>query len=187
MSFLDLARKRMSTRHFFTLEEGYEVTDKQVESLLELARTAPSAGNRQPWHFLVVSNKTAKGRQLKVDMAALSYDQTFILDAPIAIVVYADLALSSERYGERGASLYALQDTAAAIQNILLGAEDIGLATVWVGAFDEEKLSELLKVNKYSKSKNCTLRPIAIIPVGYAKQAPQKRGRKPLGEITSYV
>ena len=78
-----------------------------------------------------------KQPDLRKRIAAAAHDQDFIETAPVSIVVCAEPERSAARYGNRGAALYCLQDTAAAIQNILLTATAYGLGTCWVGAFDQ--------------------------------------------------
>jgi len=151
-----------------------KVSDKDVERLIEAARWAPSAGNIQPWEFVVVKDMETKR---KLSEAALN--QTFIETAPIVIVVCADLNRSSMGYGGRGVHLYSIQDTAAATENILLAAQELGLATCWVGAFHENEVAKVMKAPR-------NLRPVAIVTVGRPDErpvAPQKRSVK---EIVHY-
>ncbi len=132
---------------------------------------APSAGNRQPWEFILV---TEQG--LKRELVRAAEDQQFIAEAPLVIVVCADETRSAKRYASRGRTLYCLQDTAAAIQNIHLAAYSLGLGTCWVGAFSEEETKRVLNVPE-------GIRPIAMIPVGYPNEKPSARTRRPLTEV----
>lgn len=170
MSFYELAKKRKSTRNFMPSDIPME----KIKRLLDTARSAPSAGNRQPWHFYIV-----KDRQVKEKLCVAAYEQRFLLDAPLNIVVCADLERSAERYGERGRLLYAIQDTAAAIENLLLCASDEGLATCWCGAFDERRVSEFLNTG--------SMRPVAIIALGYAAKETKQTSRRSLEEICTLV
>jgi len=147
------------------------VTDNEIEQLIDAARWAPSAGNIQPWRFIIVRDP-----QIKHGLCKAALNQTFIEEAPVVIVVCANPVQSAQGYGSRGINLYCLQDTAAATQNILLAAHAIGLATCWVGSFNEEEARQVLAVPKES-------RPIAIIPVGYSAEKPRVRPRKQLNEI----
>jgi len=94
-------------------------------------------------------------------------------------VVCANQTLSARGYGVRGINLYCLQDTAAAIQNMLLAACALGLAACWVGAFNEEEATRVLKIPN-------GVRPVAIIPVGYPAETPEARWKRPLSEIVHY-
>ncbi len=172
MNFTELAWKRKSVRSFKT----DDVPVEKIRILLDAARSAPSGGNCQPWHFFVIKDAAIKE---KIHMFTGSR-QPFIMSAPVNIVVCADLERTAARYGERGRTLYAIQDTAAAIQNLLLCAADTGLAACWCGAFDEKAVSEALQLN-------ANLRPVAIIPVGYAASDNPKTNRRPIEEISTFI
>lgn len=92
------------------------------------------------------------------------------------IVVCANEDSSSGRYGARGKALYCIQDTSAAAQNIHLAARSFGLGTCWIGAFEEDEARRVLRIP-------AGVRPVALILVGYAAEAPAARVRKPLNEI----
>ena len=95
------------------------------------------------------------------------------------IVVCADENRSFEGYGERGRTMYCIQDTAAAIQNIHLAAYSAGLGTCWVGAFKEGAVSEILNVAE-------GIRPVALIPVGHASKFPSSRGKRTAHQVVHY-
>ena len=136
---------------------------------------APSAGNRQPWHFYVVTNETVKN-----GLAGAAYGQEFVSQAPVVIVVCALPSMSADVYNERGRNLYCIQDTAAAIENLLLAAESLGLGTCWVGAFDESHASRALKLPRER-------RPVGMVPVG-RPAAPKKRSqRNPEESVITWV
>jgi len=148
-----------------------QVSDSEVEKLIEAARFAPSAGNIQPWEFIVVlDQETKKG------LREAALDQAFIEEAPVVIVVCANVWRSGQGYGSRGINLYSLQDTAAATENMLLAATALGLATCWVGAFREEQVKDMLKIPD-------GVRPIAIVPIGHAAEKPTPRSRRPSASI----
>ena len=170
MDLFEAIKSRRSVRAF-TREE---VTKEEVEKLIDAARWAPSAGNIQPWEFIVVRKPEIKRR---LSVAALR--QTFIEEAPVVIVVCANQIRSGRGYGARGVNLYCLQDTAAATQNIHLAATALGLATCWVGAFKEEEAKKTLNLPE-------GVRPVAIIPVGHPARKSMARSRRPLSEIIHY-
>jgi nitroreductase len=170
MDVLEAVKGRRSIRAF----KNRDVPAEIVEKLIDAARWAPSAGNIQPWKFIIVRKPKIKRRLVE---AAL--DQVFIEEAPAVIVVCANEVRSSQGYGVRGETLYCIQDTAAAIQNIHLTAYALGLGTCWVGAFREEEAREILKIPR-------GIRPVAIIPVGYPAEAPTARGRRPASQIVHY-
>jgi len=171
MDVLEAIKGRRSVRAF---DGAKDVSEKIVEGLIDAARWAPSAGNVQPWEFIVVRSPEGKKR-----LAEAAFNQSFIEEASVVIVVCADENRSSEGYGQRGRTLYCIQDTAAAIQNIHLAAYSAGLGTCWVGAFKEEEASEVLNIPRGT-------RPVAMIPVGYTSKFPSPRSKRPLGEIVHH-
>lgn len=170
MDVLDAIKNRRSVRAFTTKNAA----DKTVETLIDAARHAPSAGNLQPWEFVVV-----RSREQKQKLVEAALNQTFIEEASAVIVVCADQARVKPRYGSRGENLYCLQDTAAATQNMLLTAHSLGLGTCWIGAFNEQQAAEALNLPKH-------VRPVAIIPVGYPAEKPQTPTRKQINQIIHY-
>ena len=155
MSLLEIIKKRRSVRKFQSKEIAKNIVDELVEALI----WAPSAGNLQSRKFYIISNAGVKD-----DLVKAALGQRFIAEAPLVIVACADMRIGTY-YGRRGTDLYALQDVAASIQNFLLLAHEHGLGTVWVGAFDEDSVTEALKLSKQ-------LRPVAIVPVGYPAEHP---------------
>jgi len=151
-----------------------EVSEHEIKELLEAARLAPSAGNIQPWSFVVVRDHDTKRR-----LAEAALNQFFIEKAPVVVIILADLNRSKQRYGSRGANLYCIQDTAAAIQNMLLAAVALGLGACWVGAFQEDMVSAVIKVPE-------GFRPVAIVPVGRPAEKPKTSYKRPLEEIVHH-
>ena len=167
MDVSEAIKNRRSVRAF----SSQPVSDEEIDRLIEAARWAPSAGNLQPWEFIVVREP-----EIKHGLCKAAGNQTFIEKAPVVVVVCADPQRSAKGYGSRGINLYCLQDTAAATQNMLLTAQAMGLATCWVGAFHEEKAKKVVKIPE-------GVRPVAIVPVGHATEKPRVRPRRPLNEI----
>jgi len=170
MDILEAIKSRRSIRAF----KSQNVPAEIVKNLIDAARWAPSAGNIQPWEFIIIRKPEIKRR-----LAEAALGQAFIEEAPVVIVVCANEDRSSQGYGVRGRTLYCIQDTAAAIENILLVACSLGLGTCWVGAFREEEARVTLKV-PYG------MRPVAIIPVGYPAEAPSPGSRRPINQIVHY-
>lgn len=170
MDVFDAIKGRRSVREF----KPDPIDEKDVEKILDAGRLAPSAGNCQPLELVVVKDQAQKGRLVH---AALG--QTFIAEAPVVIVVCANVPRTSRRYGRRGAELYCIQDTAAATQNILLAAYALGYATCWVGAFDEEVAAKAIKAPP-------DVKPLAIIPVGRPAEKPTATPRLPLSKIVHH-
>ena len=150
-----------------------DIPEVTVEKIIDAARYAPSAGNIQPWEFVVARKPDTKKK------LAQAAHQSFIEEAPVVIAVCADEKRSLSGYGNRGETLFCIQDTAAATQNILLTAYSLGLGTCWIGAFNEKEAKEALKTPK-------GMRPVAIIPVGYPNKTPSQRGRRPLNQMVHH-
>jgi nitroreductase len=170
--FWQVLAGRRSVRAF---ERSKNVSDEQVQQLLQAAIAAPSAGNMQPWFFYVVRDLEVRQR-----LAQAAWGQGFVAEAPLAIVVCAEPERSAMRYGDRGRELYCLQDTAAATENILLTAVALGLAACWVGAFDEAAAAQALHLPP-------TQRPVAILPIGHPAESTARRPRRPLSEVSRSV
>jgi nitroreductase len=169
MELSEAIKKRRSIRAF----KKQDIPEEIVEKLIDAARWAPSAGNIQPWEFVIVRKQDVKEELVK------AADQAFIEEAPVVIVVCANEKLSSMGYGIRGRTLYCIQDTAAAIQNILLTAHSLGLGSCWIGAFNEDEAKKAVNAPE-------GIRPVAIIPVGHADETPSRRSRRPLNQIIHY-
>jgi len=170
LDLFEAIRTRRSVRRYLR----DPIPQETLEELLSAAISAPSAGNAQPWRFIVV-----RDQGLKEKLVEAAYGQEFLAEAPVVVVVCADLERARRAYKERGEKLYCLQDTAAAVENLLLAATAKGLGTCWVGAFDEGRVSEALELPK-------ELRPVAMIPVGKAAETPKARPRRPLSEVVEY-
>ena len=167
MDVLEAINGRRSIRAYVEKD----ISEDVITQLLSMAIMAPSAGNRQAWDFIVVRNL-----ETKKALARAALDQNFIISAPVVIVVCANQTRSAQRYGSRGADLYCIQDSAAAIQNLLLAAHSLELGTCWVGAFNESNVSKILDIPD-------GVRPIALIPVGYAARKPHPPSRLPLAHV----
>lgn len=171
MEFADVIAKRRSVRHF---NNKLAVTDSDIRALLEAGISAPTAGNIQPWRFTVVKSEPAR------EKLAEALRQRWATNAPVVIVVSLDPRPCAARYGDRGEQLYGIQDTAAAVENILLTAFDRGLASCWIGAFDEVAVRDALGIT-------APITPVAILPVGYSAESAGRPARRPLAEVTTWL
>ena len=167
MDVLRAVKGRRSIRAF----RNQDVSEETVEKLLEAGTWSPSAGNIQSWEFVIVRKP-----DIKEKLVEAAWGQSFIAEATVVVVVCANNDRSSERYGDRGATLYCIQDTAAAVQTILLVAHSIGLGTCWIGAFDEDAVREVIRAPN-------GVRPVAIVPLGHPAETPRPRERRPLAQI----
>jgi len=166
MELRQALRDRRSVRAF----QPEPIPQSVLEQLVELANWAPSAGNLQSRDFIVVRDAaTRKG------LARAAIDQDFVAQAPAVLVVCANFSRVT-KYGRRGRDLYSIQDAAAATQNFLLAAHAAGYGTVWVGAFDEDAVSRLLRLPSH-------VRPVALVPIGRPAETPEIPEHLPLEEI----
>ncbi|MFP3946230.1 MAG: nitroreductase family protein [Archaeoglobaceae archaeon] len=163
---LKLIFDRKSIRKF----KNDQLTEDILLEVLNAGNAAPTAGNLQARDFVVV-----RDNEKKKLVAEAAMNQMFIADAPVVIVVCANYPRSMRIYGKKG-KLYAEQDATAAIENILIAACALDLGATWVGAFDGSRLSEILEIPKDAK-------PVAIIPLGYPDEEPEKRSRYPVEEL----
>jgi len=168
MELKEAIEKRASIRKYKNIPVSKEI----VEKLLYYANLAPSAGNLQARDFIIVDDA-----EIKRNLARAAYNQNFIEEAPILVVFCANLRRISP-YEERGRKFYCLQDVAAAIENFMLAAVDEGLATCWIGAFDDDSVAEILELPEWIK-------PIAIVPVGYAGEK-SKTDRMDIRQLIHY-
>jgi len=162
-------KERRSCRSYSTKSVPVEI----VGEILEAATYAPSSGNRQNWVFIVVMDDTRKE-----ELCMASAKQTWMLEAPVFIVVCDKKADVVEMYPDRG-ELYAVQNCALATQNLMLKAHSFGLGTCWVGAFDADAVSRIMKIPS-------DVVPEAIITLGYPSKYEKEAGRHPVDTVTFF-
>lgn len=167
MEFFEVIKNRRSIRSF----KKQALTQEAINQLVNAARLAPSAGNAQSWAFVLVTKP-----EIKQSLAAAALNQRWLEGAAAVFVVCADLKRAEDSYDERGKTLYSIQDTSAAIENILLAATALGLGACWMGAFREEEISKVINAPD-------GMRPVALLPVGYPNESPRARSRRPAEEV----
>ncbi len=139
--------------------------------ILDAGKMAPSAGNLQNWKFIVIRKDDVREK-----LAESSFDQDWMEEAPVHIVVVGQPEKAERFYGARGERLYTIQGCAAVVENMLLVANDIGLGACWVGAFDEAKVKRALNMPE-------GVTPQAIITIGYADEKPDMPPRVGLEHV----
>ncbi|MEM4221833.1 MAG: nitroreductase family protein [archaeon] len=169
MEFFEVLEKRRSVRKF----KEKEIPSEILEKILYSSNLAPSAGNLQAYKIYVVKDK-----ETKKEIADAAYGQEFIAEAPIVLVFCAVPEESSWKYGPRGEKLYCIQDATIVCAYAQLAATALGLGSVWVGAFDEERIKKIIGTENI---------PVAVLPVGYPDEALKKRKRKDLNEIVKFI
>ena len=150
--------------------DGRPVDEKDIGLMLYMATRTNSAGNIQPWEFIVVQNDDQKKK-----LAVAAFRQKIILDAPVDIVVCANMEREHLRFDKKG-TLYGVQDTAAAVAVIMLTANALNLGVVWIRAFDEEEVKTILGLPD-------ELRPVAILSIGHPTSTAEEE-RTPFEHIT---
>jgi len=140
MNLEEVIKKRKSIRSF----KRIDVPDEILEQIISLARLAPSAGAIRGYEVIITRERIMS------------------IDAPVYLIICANPDVYAERYGDRGKDLYSIQDATIFGAYIQLLLVDRGLASVWIGAFREDKVKRVLNIKE-------NLRPVAIIAVGYRK------------------
>ena len=167
MNVMDAIRTRKSVRMFL----DQPVEQEKLDQLLEAARLAPSASNRQEWRFVIV--RQPETRKLLAGIAAC---QGHVCKAPVVIVACAD---TDEHIMQNGQLCYPI-DVAIALDHLSLAAVELGLGTCWVGAYDEDKVRQLLDIPD-------KIRVVQLMPLGYpADLSPVEKVRLQIEQIVKY-
>ena len=169
MDFEEVLNNRRSIR----LYKKKLVERDKLYKIIDAATLAPSAGNLQSWTFIIVDDVNIKSQIITAAM-----QQDWMFNAQI-IVVCSRIENTKKFYGARGELLYTIQDCAAAIQNMLLEATNLGLGSCWIGAFDEKAITRILKLSD-------DLRAQAIITIGYSDESPVIPRRYNIDGLISY-
>ena len=127
-----------------------------ISEIIKYAHLAPSAGNLQARDFIIVDDI-----DIKKGLSKAALNQEFIVEAPVNIIVCANL------------------DASAAVEHILLLAVNCGLSACWVGAFNENEVEKILQLPPY-------IRPVAIIPIGHPKDKAPSTSRIDTKKLTRY-
>jgi len=162
MSLLDLILTRRSIRHY----ENKDIPEEALQQILETGRQAPSAANRQPIHFVIVTD-----RDILKNLCDNLINR-FVKYAPVAIVGCADI--KSLLTGK-----WAVVDATIAMENMVIAAWTLGIGSCWIGACNEEKVKELLKIPDKWKF-------VALLTLGYPAEQPKQRKKKPFEKMFSF-
>jgi nitroreductase len=161
MALVDTVLDRRSIRRYETREVAKDVLDK----ILEAGRQAPSAANKQPWHFIVLTDS-----EIKKELSGGLFNR-FVKDAPVTIVGCAHKDLIAGKWS--------IVSTTIALQNMVVAAWAMGVGSCWIGDFNEEKVKTLLNI---SESWNV----VALVSFGYPAERPGPRKKKSFDEIVSF-
>jgi nitroreductase len=153
MDVFEAIAKRHSTRAY---EPTRSVPEEKLERILEAARLAPSAGNVQPWHFIIV-----KDREKRQTLAKGGRYARFLVESPVVVVGCGDQEASPNWYKV---------DVSIAMQNMVLTATEEGLGTCWIGSFNENQVRRLFRIpDKF--------RVIALLALGYPRETLDIEGK----------
>jgi len=158
-SFIRVLRERRSIRAF---KRDAQVDVNTLHKILEICDLAPSSGGLQAFEIYQIKNEDVKKQLVRA-----ANDQAFISDAPLVLVFCADASRSVERFGERS-KLFSVQDATIVTAYAQLAVCALGLSAVWVGAFDENKVSKILKLPEH-------LRPVSMLPIGFPNEFPKEK------------
>ncbi len=149
---MDIILKRRSIRKY----QNKKITKTDIEEILKAAMYAPSAGNEQPWEFIVIDDRAI----LDIIPTVHPYAQ-MLKEAPLAILVCFDLN-KDHYYG-----YYLQQDCAAATQNLLLAATVKGIGSVWLGVYpDEKRVEDIRKLFNLPEN----IKPFSLISLGFPNE-----------------
>jgi nitroreductase len=152
MDFNDVLKNRHSCRKFVP---DKPLTEDQLSFISYAIERTPSAGNLRAFDVCIVIPSETQHQ-----LSRAAWNQNFVEDASCNFIFFADPIKNTKKYGDRGLTLYSVQDATIACTHAHLAATYLGLGSCWVGAFDEKRVSKILGAH-WSK------RPVAILSIGY--------------------
>ena len=161
MSLFDVILSRRSIRRY----ENKEIPQDTLDKIVEAGRQSPSAVNKQPYRFVIVTDS-----EIKKELKGLF--SRFLENAPIVIIGCANTKA-------RLTGKWATVDTTIALENMVLAAWSLGIGSCWIGSFNEQKIKELLKIPEDWKI-------VALVTFGYPAETPKPRKKKPTNELFSF-
>ena len=167
MEFQELIAQRYSVRAYKPDDVAQDVIDK----ILEAARLAPTAANRQNFKVFVIKTTSFKDELKKI------YHQEWFIQAPYVIGI---CGIPEENWVRRDGKNYADVDSAIVMDHIILAATDLGLGTCWIGAFDPMAARKFLDLPS-------GMEPIAFTPIGYPADNPGIKKRKSIDGLVRYM
>ena len=178
MKFIDLVKKRESTRKY----SNRPVPRELIDQCLEAARLAPSACNSQPWSFIVVDDEETRNQVAEASMSGLYSMNKFAETAPVIIVAITEKSIYAARMGGmlRGVK-YNLIDIGIACDHLTLQATELGLGTCWLGWFNERAIKKVLNLPRKTQID-------VVLTMGYPDPSTPHRQklRNPLDKIRRF-
>jgi nitroreductase len=163
MEFMALIQQRYSVRAY----KPDPVEEDKVQQVLESARLAPTAANRQPFRILVIPTAGREAALRRI------YDREWFTSAPLVLCA---CALPAEGWVRMDGKPYVDVDVAIAMDHLILAATDLGLGTCWIAAFDPAAARQVLDLP-------AGMEPVVFTPLGYPADQPRKKQRKPLPDL----
>lgn len=170
MELQEAIKNRRSIKKYLSIK----IEQEKLAQILEAASLAPSAGNLQPWRFIVLTDDSKKDAVTKCCL-----DQAWMRLAPAHIIVCSETQRMEQFYGAKGSGSFTRDSCSAAIQNMLLTATGLGLGSCWVGAFNERTLKRELGIPDDQLI-------IAVITLGYPDEHPEAPPRQPMDAMVFF-
>ena len=162
LSLVDTVLSRRSIRRY----EKKEIPDDVLSKILEAGRQAPSAANRQPLHFIIVTDE-----KIKKEFSKGLFNR-FIKDSPVTIVGCA-------KTGDILTGKWSIVDTTIALQTMVIAAWTMGVGSCWVGDFKEDRVKQLLTIPD-------TWKVVALVSFGYPAEQPKPKRKKSITELVGF-
>lgn len=166
MDFLDLVHKRYSVRAY----QPVEIEQEKIDQVLEAARMAPTAANRQPFRLILIHTK---GREAELRRI---YNKDWFVQAPIVICA---CGVDQESWIHEDGHHTTEIDVAIVMDHLTLAAASLGLGTCWIAAFNRAAARQVLGIPPSAA-------PIIFTPLGYSADQPRVKERRPIGELVKY-
>lgn len=163
---LKCIKNRFSVRKF----QDKQIEQEKIDILLEAARLAPSASNKQTWHFVVI-----KDPGKRTQLTDICRGQKFVAEAPITIAI----CITNLDYVMTCGQTAPIIDCALAGEHIVLQAAELGLGSCWIGAFYHDKMAKLINLPE-------DYQVVGLLPVGYPAVEKGSRNLKAIEEVVSY-
>lgn len=176
MEFSDVIKNRISCRKY----NGKTVSQETIDRILEMMVLAPTAGHLQAYRVKVLMADSEDGR-VAIEKIGIAAGQIDRIKGCGAMMVFFAVPSDASKYGERGETLFALQDATIACAYAQLAACDLGLASLWVGAFDEEEAKKACGVGAAGSTLTCL--PVSVLVLGYTDEKLKRPGRKDLKKL----
>lgn len=167
MNFKDLVQQRYSCRNY----APKEISNEQLDYIMECVRLSPSAVNRQPWKFYIISNDIERVKLQKC------YHQEWFATAPIYVIA---TIRHDQEWVRADGKAHGNIDIAIAVEHLCLAATELGLGTCWVCNFDVQLCQSLFNLGEQEE-------PAVLIPLGYPAEAPKQKNRKEADEIIRFI